>query len=134
MKSPYFEFIKAIAKRAEVSQTPWDILEYYDITEETWIKCSFMPSFEIPNQPYRIASQVIDVNGFKVADGLREISDDVNTVYYYPCFSEEDFYSCCYSDFSGAPMLLKLGLMYLTEAGAIARAKAMLKIDPNTLS
>jgi hypothetical protein len=55
MKSPYFEFIKAIAKRAEVSQTPWDILEYYDITEETWIKCSFMPSFEISNQPYRIA-------------------------------------------------------------------------------
>ena len=132
MKSPYFEFISAIAKRAGVSATPWDILEYYDVTEECWIKCSFMPSFEIPNQPYRIASKVIDVNEFKVADGLYEIPDDVNAVYYYPCFSEEDFYACCYSDWSGAPMLLKLGLMYLTETGAVDRAKAMLGIDPNT--
>jgi len=81
---------------------------------------------------FRRKQKTIKVNGFDVPEPVREpLKDNVN--YCIPDPKMEDLFD--YQTWTGHRLdmvWLSRGLIYLTKENAIAHAKAMLGIDPNT--
>lgn len=72
---------------------------------------------------------MISVNGFMVEDGDRSLP--WGNRHYMPSVTARDFYT--YEIPSSQEMVCRYGLAYRTREGAIARAKAMLGIDPKSV-
>ena len=74
--SPIFE---AMAERAKVSDTPWDVVQYWDVNE--WMICKQMPLFSLDMQ-FRVKPKTISVGGREVTTPVRDLGR-CGTKYWY---------------------------------------------------
>jgi len=131
MEHPHAWVLRAIADGEPISDfecvnRSWKGEEWEPATEYSgWV---FFPGF----WQVRRKQKTIKVNGFDVPEPLREpLKDNVN--YCIPDPKMEDLFD--YQTWTGHKLdmvWLSRGLIHLTKENAIAHAKAMLGIDPNT--
>ena len=55
----YADLLMAIAERAKVSETPWDVLQILYPHEDVWYDCNEMPDFDHPTQGIRFKPRTI---------------------------------------------------------------------------
>lgn len=122
----YTEILQAMAERAKVSDTPWDVIQYK--FGSAWYLCDKFPLFE-PSGELRIKPKTIKVGNREVSEPLT--LEDLKRAdgYYYPCFKSE--YLAGYKEFYNTHedrFYTKHKLARRTEAEAIELAEALLEI------
>jgi hypothetical protein len=79
----------------------------------------------------RRKQKTIKINGFDVPEPMQEATK--NQMYFTPAIDHAEFYRAFnWNSDSVDERLLNRGLIHLKKENAIAHAKAMLGIDPNT--
>lgn len=85
----------------------------------------------ISSNDHQVMRNMIEVNGFKVPAG-EIIKPDEGVMYFYPRLDSNSLYES--TSFSHRSQydnrIFDMGIIYLDLADAVARAKAMLGIDP----
>lgn len=116
--------IKAYAERAQVSETPWDIIQVksYDGTE--WIDVCANPNFA--SGEYRIKPRTININGFEVPEPALDPLERGKKFFKIDLERDElcDEYIWHGDHFDNH--WLSLGVVHLTREAAQLHAKALL--------
>ena len=99
-----------------------------DILFEGRPRCD--PTFGSSVELYSIAPKTITVNGFEVTEPEKVAPADGKHVYIADPTHEAFYYTLRWDDHKIDFATLRRGIVYLNKDHAIARAKAMLGIDP----
>lgn len=126
---PHAALMAEYAKDAAETSTPWERWETKYGSE--WANLPDHPRWNY-EASYRRKPQTITVNGFTVPKPLWATPARLAN-YYLACPSHQDYcVSYDWTNTSYEKLLLERGLIHATQEAAIAHAKAMLGIDPNT--
>lgn len=90
MKYEHYEVLEALLKRAEISETPWDILE--EQYNEGWITSESFFISKYRNFKYRIKQERIKIGKKEVTAPLKRSDIKEGQIYYYPLFGTESKY------------------------------------------
>lgn len=111
------------------AQANGEVIQMY--VGDHWSDC-VEPTAFVNGCEYRVKPKTILVNGFEVPEPMRE-APCINDEYFTPQTGYEIFY--CKNKWRNDKFdqrFLSRGLMHLSESAAIAHAKAMLGVDPNS--
>lgn len=111
------------------AQANGEVIQMY--VGDEWSDCNEPTAF-VDGCKYRIKPKTIMVNGFEVPEPMRE---DLNNFerYFTPSVGSDSLCNHHSWESDGYDKRhLSRGLIHLTKEAAIAHAKAMLGIDPNT--
>ena len=119
------EVLRAIADGADPSEFQWfdgdKVLNVYD-----WN----INSFTRPNGQFRRKPRTRVVNGFTVPAPIQEMPKNGDRLFYIHLFYSDWCFEACFS--RSDEIYYSRGLLFSTKEAAIANAKAMVGIDPNT--
>lgn len=118
--------IKAYAERAQVSETPWDIIQIKSPNGIGWIDLCPNPNFSCGDYEYRIKPRTININGFEVPEPVSEALE-YHTEYFKVNLESDEF--CSEYMWQGDRFdnhWLHLGIIHLTKEAAQFHAKALL--------
>lgn len=128
---PHAELMVEYAKDALTTREPWKLWQFND--GSGWIECglggpAWLQVYRYRRKPVQIPTQTI--NGFVVPKGLVQPLAN-KTPYYIASLESDDWNSYCeWSDDTEDYLWLERGIVFPTEAHAVAVAKAMCGIDP----
>ena len=130
-KHIHAELMAQYAQDAMESETPWENWEFKKQLDQDWATCRMLPQWSI-GYAYRHKPKTIVVNGFTVNAPLDKapernipffVADPTNEYLFYEDLGFHEKYDT---------LRLTRGLIFTNKEDAIAMAKAMLRIDPNT--
>ena len=122
------EVLRAIADGADVSEfevadsipTEWEVL-WDEVSVKTLLDSGLT---------YRRKPRTRVVNGFTVPAPIQEMPKNGDRLFYIHLFYSDWCFEACFS--RSDEIYYSRGLLFSTKEAAIANAKAMLGIDPNT--
>jgi hypothetical protein len=127
-KHIHAELMAQYAQDAMESETPWTNWEYS--IGYPWFEATKHPTWDITAN-YRRKPKTIVINGFTVNAPLDK-EPEFGTLYFFPVVTESDFYSSNTYNSPYDKSIYERGVIFNNKEDAIAMAKAMLRIDPNT--
>lgn len=111
------------------AQANGEVIQMY--VGDEWSDC-MEPTAFVDGCKYRVKPKTILVNGFEVPEPMREAPND-GVKYFFPNLSYNDyFWRHEWENDRVDVRVLERGLCHSTKEAAIAHAKAMLGIDPNS--
>jgi hypothetical protein len=120
--TPIFE---AMAERAKVSDTPWDIIQYWSINE--WTTCKQMPLFSL-DMKFRVKPETIRIGGQEVTIPVYDLKT-CGTKYWYVNLDSYSTIGCdCYHASPTDHARLRHGIVRYTEKEARDLALALLEV------
>lgn len=121
-KHPNCEFIVAFAEGKEVE------FKFDEYSE--WRKVQCIQRFD-NSHAFRIKPKTRMINGFEVPCAMDK-EPEKDACYFYISFVEEDFYGASFYNAVWDKKNFQRGICFTNKEDAIAVAKAMLGIDPNS--
>lgn len=115
--------IKAYAERAQVSETPWDIIQIKSSNGVDWIDLYPNPNFSYGRYEYRIKPRTININDFEVPEPV-SCAPDIGSDYFVVDLPGVD-----HTEWHGVELeyeWLNAGIIHLTREAAEIHAKALL--------
>lgn len=113
-----------------IAQANGEVIQQY-VETHGWLDCKEPTAF-VDGCKYRVKPKTILVNGFEVPEPMREAPND-GVKYFFPNLSYNDyFWSHEWGNDGVDVRMLERGICHTTKEAAIAHAKAMLGINPNT--
>ena len=113
------------------AQANGEVIQVYVEQNGKWYDCKEPTAF-VNGCKYRIKSKMILVNGFEVPEPMRETLQN-NDVYFIANPVRDEFFDDCYcGEDMYDDLWLSRGICHATKEAAIAHAKAMLGINPNS--
>ena len=120
MDFKYADILQAMAERAKVSDTPWDIVEWAEKdTPDTWVQCYQFPGL-YTDHIYRIKPRTIKIGNREVSEPVRFEDMKIGENYYYPHLSgksiipENSFDGSCFDE-----LIFKNKLARRTKGGSV---------------
>lgn len=111
------------------AQANGEVIQMY--VGDEWSDCKAPTAF-VDGCKYRVKPKTILVNGFEVPEPMREVPE-LNYSYFTPQPVAEDmFFTARWTNHKIDSIRLGRGICHDTIGSAIAHAKAMLGIDPNS--
>lgn len=111
------------------AQANGEVIQMYVCDE--WSDCKEPTAF-VDGCKYRVKPKTILVNGFEVPEPMRVIPP-IRDEFYLAATTINEFNICLnWTGFPSDELWLSRGLCHTTKEAAIAHAKAMLGIDPNS--
>lgn len=111
------------------AQANGEVIQMY--VDDEWYDC-MVPTAFVDGCKYRVKPKTILVNGFEVPEPMREAPND-GVKYFFPNLSYNGYFWSHEWENDGVDVrMLSRGLIHLTKEAAIAHAKAMLGINPNS--
>lgn len=117
--------IKAYADRAQVSETPWDIIEYREPGQKYWTTPNRGLAFDTYHE-YRIKPRTININGFEVPEPVSDELEYGTKFFKVELESDELFDDYIWHGDHFDKHWLSLGIIHLTQEAAELHAKALL--------
>lgn len=111
------------------AQANGEIIQMY--VGDHWSDC-VEPTAFVNGCKYRVKPKMILVNGFEVPEPMR-VKTTCKTEYFVASVRNDGYFEqYCWFDDSSDKKWLSRGICHTTKEAAIAHAKAMLGIDPNS--
>lgn len=112
------------------AQANGEVIQQY-VETHGWLDCKEPTAF-VNGCKYRIKPKTIMVNGFEVSEPMSEAPEVGSVCFVASINNPAFFYSIYWETISCNKTALSRGLIHSTKSAAIAHAKAMLGIDPNS--
>lgn len=121
-KHPNYEFIVAFAEGKEVE------MKYH--TDSPWYPVEYLSELE-EHEFFRIKQKTHMINGFEVPCAMDK-EPEQNQEYFIPALDVDDFYDINFYNCGWDKKNFQRNICFKNKEDAIAAAKAMLGIDPNS--
>lgn len=111
------------------AQANGEVIQMY--VGDEWYDC-MAPTAFVDGLKYRVKPKTILVNGFEVPEPMREAPKNGNKYFTHSLMAKEFNCGATWENDGVDVRMLERGLCHTTKEAAIAHAKAMLGIDPNS--